>query len=77
MLWFWKNAIPLVSVTSLFFIPILLLNLWGLSSGNHFIYGSLIIIDFIYLNLESIFIAILVRKKRLGKKPCTDSKKDD
>lgn len=77
MLWFWKNAALLVAITSLFFIPILLLNLWGLSSGSHLIYGILIIIDFIYLNLESIFIAIVVRKKRLEKNPDTDSKKDD
>lgn len=77
MLWFWKNAALLVAITSLFFIPILLLNLWGLSSGSHLIYGILILIDFIYLNLESIFIAIVVRKKRLEKNPDTDSKKDD
>ncbi|MFT8825662.1 MAG: hypothetical protein ABF536_07680 [Liquorilactobacillus mali] len=77
MLWLWKNASPLVALTSLFFIPMLLLNLWGLSSGSHLIYGILIIIDFIYLNLESIFIAILVRKKHLKKNLDADSKKDD
>ncbi|WP_415603648.1 hypothetical protein [Liquorilactobacillus hordei] len=77
MLWLWKNAALLVAITSLFFIPILLLNLWGLSQGSHLIYGILIIIDFIYLNLESIFTAILIRKKHLEKNPDTDSKKDE
>ncbi|MCC7666071.1 hypothetical protein [Liquorilactobacillus satsumensis] len=73
----WIHASPFLIVCSIFLLPLLFLTIWAFMAQNLFWIISLVLFDFIYLNLESTLLAFVLFKRKQRREAEKEATEDD